>query len=328
MIRYDRKVDALSWRGDVSPVNASKNSLSLRRRVACACDPALNLTIGLDGNVDREVACCAKCGKVTASQLLTRHVHHNTFEPYDREEIALTPEVAAWLDLWPRLVTTERDEPLYFSHEFRCPTARELFERVAAARMAQLVLPRGRRMRQAGLPSTPPPTLPDALSDFSYVWEVAQAGPDRDPQRLLDCADPRFALSSALAIDSLLQRRDLPELLVDAVERGSHYRRMTACAVANEDLNIRAIILPPLLHWVENVFIEPGSGCEAWHVSAVLDTFKQWKPAPEIAAASLERAAQRIGRRDYELVRKITEVLRVIRGESPLPISTTPWFFN
>lgn len=283
--------------------------------------------------MDRGVHACLRCGTVTASELLTRHIHHNTFEPYDRREIPLTDAARSWLSAWPRLIRSDRGGPFCLPASTQIQSGRELFDRAAAARAEQHGWAPGRRLRAAGLPAGRPPSLPAPLEDFAYAWESSGFAPGDDARLLLRRADPRYRLSSPFAIDALLHRDDCVELVVREIREGDHYRRMTACAIAGEDATIRTAALPALLEWLTGVCLgpeaaQPGRLEESWHVAAVLDTVKRWRPAGEWVDTALASARERIGRRDFELVRKIDETLRVVKGEPPLPISTVPWFLQ
>lgn len=305
----------------------NSNLLTVSRAVQCTCDPRLNVQIGIEGNVYREVACCVKCGRITASYLLTQHVHHNTFEPVEREEIPLSAEAIAWFNRWPLLVETDNREIVYFPAGFRCGSAAELAQRVDREKARQFELPRGRRMRNAGIPTEPPPPIPEALADYGSVWEVARDSVTADARTLFAWADPRYWLSTDLAVDAFLQRSNRNELLRTAVLNGSHYERMTGCAIASVDEPTKALVLPLLLQWLEATVTAFGINAESWHLMAVLDVIAKWKPSPAVVAQPLERLSKEIGRRDYELVRKVTEILRAVRDEPPLPISSVPWFF-
>ncbi|PTY07596.1 hypothetical protein DB347_05010 [Opitutaceae bacterium EW11] len=311
----------------------TSSALSLDRSVTCACDRALHVPVALEPTMSRGVHACLSCGTVTASEMLTRHVHHNTFEPYDRREIPLDERARQWLSAWPRLIEVDRGGPFFVPASTRIAKSRDLFDLAQGLRAAQQTLPRGRRLREAGLPAEPPPPLPEALEDFALTWSYAGLQPSDDPQRLLARADPRRWLSSPLAIDTLLQRTDVAQLVVEAIRNGDHYRRMTACATATESPALREIALPALLAWLEGVCLshdpaDPERLDEPWHIAAALDQIRRWKPPAAAAEAALEKAKQRIGRRDFELVRQISEILRHLRGEPPLPVSSTPWFFR
>jgi hypothetical protein len=310
-------------------VKTSTPFLNVARSVQCTCDPALQVNIGLPGYREQHVATCLRCGQVTVSQLLLQHVHHNTYEPYGREEVSVTEEIRSWLAKWPRQIKTERQESLYFPASLRCSSPREMFDFVQSQKAAQLQLAEGRRLRLAGIPEESPPALPEVLNDFAQLWELNRAlQPSTDIEVLFKHADPRYFLSSALAIDALLSRDDLPGALRAAIFGDDHYGRMTACAIATEGLELRPLVLPMLLEWIERAASRFGQVCEPWQYREVLDRIKAWKPDAELAAEPLERAAKAIGARDYEMVRKITEIVRGVRGEPPLPISSVPWFFN
>ena len=76
--------------------------LPFELRVTCGCPAPFHLRVGLAETSSLEAAhACIRCGKLTVTEVLWEHSHHNTYNPYGRREKQLSPEVRAWLDHWP-----------------------------------------------------------------------------------------------------------------------------------------------------------------------------------------------------------------------------------
>jgi hypothetical protein len=300
--------------------------------LTCGCDRIFHLPLAFLISPDSEPAhACVRCGLIACTEVLWTHIHHNTFEPHGRREYSTTQEVRDWLDLWPRVLRgTGLNDYAFLPSTVRCTDITDFQLQSARAFASSRNLPRGRRLRQAGIPATPPPaSLPEQLKNYRTVWEQSQRlTPETDGTVLLENARPVYRLSSPLALDALLRREDLPALIARAAASPDHEDRETVCALVHEAPATLSLALPPLLAWLERA---PGFS------SAVLDDYRlhdllaflgRQKPAAAQIVPRLESVKSRLGRRAYEFSRKLTETIRALNDEPPLPVSSTPWFFS
>ena len=212
----------------------------------CDCDPALRLPVGLLPSPDRPaVSACLRCGALV-SDLWPQNT--------------LTPETLAWLDRWPRLLATTDGDFACLPSSLRCETLTELASLRTSAWAAQRHLPRGRRLRRAGWPKTPPPdSLPSSLSHYRLLWEAAGFTPATDLDTLLYWAHPAHTLESPLALDALLQRRDLRLLLPGLAHSPVLHRRIVLCALAREDASLVSLLRPHIQSWLQHHERAPDS---------------------------------------------------------------------
>ncbi|ATC63888.1 hypothetical protein CMV30_07965 [Nibricoccus aquaticus] len=310
-------------------MNPPAQSLPYERAVTCDCDRTFHLPLALLLSPDSEPAhACIRCGLITCTDVLWTHIHHNTFEPHGRREYPITDEARAWLDLWPRVLRgNNSDDYTFLPATVRCTDVTDFQLQSARAFSASRSLPRGRRLREAGLPSTPPPAcLPDQLKNYRTLWTLTQQlTPATDATLLLENARPSFRLSSPLALDALLHRTDLPEILARAAASPEH--RETVCALVHEDPATLPHALPGLLAWLDRTLSQPAAP-EDHRVHSLLDFFAKQKPAAAQIVPVLAAIKARLDRRAFELSRKLSETIRALNGEPASPVSTKPWFFN
>ena len=212
----------------------------------CDCDPALRLPVGLLPSPGQPgVSACLCCGSIV-SDLSPRET--------------LTPETRAWLDRWPRLLATPAGDFACLPSSLRCENPAALASLRTSAWNAQRHLPRGRRLRRAGWPKTPPPdSLPSSLSHYRLLWEAAGFTPATDLDTLLYWANPAHTLESPLALDALLQRRDLRLLLPGLTHSPVLHRRTVLCALAQEDASLVSLLRPHVQSWLQRHERAPDS---------------------------------------------------------------------
>ncbi len=310
-------------------MNPPAPSLPYERAVTCDCDRTFHLPLALLLSPESEPAhACVRCGHITCTDVLWTHIHHNTFEPHGRREYAISDEVRAWLDLWPRVLRGNNfDDYAFLPARVRCTDVTDFQLQAARAFSAARSEPRGRLLREAGIPSAPPPSsLPDQLKNYRLLWEFSrELTPTSDLTILLENARPSYQLSSPLALDALLRRTDLPEILPRAAASPEH--RETVCALVQEDPSTLPHALPGLLASLDRALSQP-SAPDDYRVHALLDFFAKQKPAAAQIVPALEVIKSRLDRRAYELSRKLSETIRALNGEPASPVSTKPWFFN
>ncbi len=306
-------------------------NLPFELRVTCGCPASFHFRVGLAETNSLEAAhACIRCGKLTATEVLWEHIHHNTYNPYGRREKQLTPEVHAWINRWPRVVEGAHEtEYVFLSAQTRCADEKELASVVALARAEQHSLPRGRRLHHVGAPAEPPPPeLPQALDDYRQLWRASQLTPSTDPDTLLRFANPRFRSTSALATDCLLQRSDIAYLIGQAAGNSDSTVRQTVYSIVKEEPALLPPALNSLLGWMDDVVGRQGINLEGQSLEELLSFLAKQKSSQARITPALEAAKSRLCRAAYELSRKFTEAIRALNGEPPLPITHTPWFFN
>jgi hypothetical protein len=313
-------------------MNTPAQSLPYERAVTCDCDRTFHLPLAFLISPGSDPAhACVRCGRITCTEVLWTHVHHNTYDPIGRREYPITDEIRAWLDLWPRvLMGATFDDYAFLPATTRCTDVTDFQLQSARAFASAKSRPAGRRLREAGLPSAPPPeNLPERLKNYREFWELGQRlTPARDAALLLNNARAMYRLSSAFAIDALLQRADLPEILARASASPENDDRETIFAIVREDPATLPLALPGLLAWLTQAADRPGTNFTGHHLPSLLDFFAAQKSAAAQIVPVLEAVKARVSRHAFEFSRKLTETIRALNGEPPLPISSKPWFFN
>jgi hypothetical protein len=311
--------------------SALPNDLPFELRVSCSCPSLFHLRVGLAETNSLEAAhACIRCGKLTATEVLWEHIHHNAYNPYGRREKQLPSGVLTWLDRWPRVIEGKHEtDYVFISPQTRCADEKELAKLIAETRETQLALPRGRRLHLFGAPSEPPPPeLPQAFEDYRQLWRASQLNPSTDPDTLLRFANPRFRPTSALATDCLLQRSDAAFLIGQAAANSDSSVRQTIYSIVKEEPALLPPVLNSLLGWMDDVIGRQGAGFEGQSLEELLGFLAKQKSAQARITPALEAAKARLSRAAYELSRKFTETIRALNGEPPLPATHTPWFFN
>jgi len=309
----------------------SPRDLPFELRVTCGCTAAFHLRIGLaETNSLEAVHACIRCGKLTATEVLWEHIHHNTYNPYGRREKPLSPGLLEWFNRWPRVIEGKGEADYVFvAPQVRCSSEEELAGLTARAREEQLSLPRGRRLHHVGTPVEPPPAdLPQALDDYRQLWRASQLSPSTDPSILLRFANPQFRSTCALATDCLLQRSDAAFLIGQAAASPDSSARQTVYSIVNEEPAMLPPALNSLLSWMDDMVGRHGATMEGQSLEELLSFLAKQKTAQARITPALEAAKSRLCRAAYELSRKFTETIRALNGEPPLPITHTPWFFN
>jgi len=305
--------------------------LPFELRVTCSCPASFHLRLGLaETNSFEAVHACIRCGRLTATEVLWEHIHHNTYNPYGRREKQLPAEVRAWLECWPRVIDGQHENDYVFvAPQTRCADENELINLTTRTRKEQLSLPRGRRLHHVGAPTEAPPAdLPQALEDYRQLWRASQLSSSTDPDTLLRFANPRIRSTSALATDCLLQRSDAAYLIGQAAANSDPSVRQTIYAIVNEEPALLPPALNSLLGWMDDVISRQGATFEGQSLEELLSFLAKQKSAQARITPALEAAKARLCRAAYELSRKFTETIRALNGEPPLPITHTPWFFN
>lgn len=221
-----------------------KPSVCTTRHI-CQCDSRLSLPLGTPGTANHPAAlACLRCGTISpATQNASACPSGEIF----------TPDSVAWLARWPRLLLSEDNDFVCLPAAVRCTTLDELETVRRAAWNAQRHLPRGRRLNRAGWPMTPPPdSLPSAFSHYRVLWEAAGFTSATDLDTLLYWAIPAHTLVSPLALNALLQRGDLRQLLPGLAHSPVLHRRTVLCALAQEDASLVPVLRPHLQSWLQH----------------------------------------------------------------------------
>jgi hypothetical protein len=312
-------------------MNPVARPLPFECAVTCGCDRMFHLPVGLLISPDAEPAhACVRCGHLTCTEVLWTHIHHNTYEPHGREEYAISEETRAWLDLWPRVLQGKNsNDYAYLQARTRCADVAE-FKHVAALAFASRPSPRGRRLREAGIPSAPPPaSLPGRLKNYRALWERNRdLTPDRDAAFLLANARPQYLISGPFAIDALLQRPDLPQILAGAASGADDENRESVYAIVREDSTTLPFALPHLLTWFQSAVSRPGADLSDYRLRYLVEFLTEQPAAATEIVPVLEAIKAGLDRRAFEFSRGLTVAIRVLKGEPPLPLSGTPWFFH
>jgi hypothetical protein len=312
-------------------MNPDATCLPFECAVTCGCDRAFHLPVALTISPDGEPAhACVRCGRITCTEVLWTHIHHNTFEPHGRKEYTITLETHAWLDQWPRAIPGEKlHDYAFLPASTRCADLAE-FQRVTARAFTARALPRGRRLREAGIPSDPPPAdLPAQLKNYRTLWERCRdLTPGCDAAFLLANAPTQYRISSPLAIDALLRRPDLPRILADAAGGQDDENRESVYAIVREDPATLPFALPHLLAWFQTTSSRPGADLNDYRLRYLVEFLAEQNPAASQIVPVLEAVKAGLNRRAFEFSRGLTAAIRVLNGEPPLPVSGTPWFFN
>jgi len=208
---------------------------------------------------------------------------------------SLTPESFLWLNRWPRLLATPDGDFACLPAAVRCTTLFELEVVRSAAWNAQRHLPRGRRLNRAGWPTSPPPnSLPSSLSHYRILWEAAGFTTATALDTLLYWADPAHALVSPLALDRLLQRRDLRALLPGLAHSPVLHRRTVLCALAQEDTSLIPLLRPHLQSWLQRHERAPDSS-QKRALSAEAEVCRASLKAWELARAFAQSDSSSVG---------------------------------
>jgi len=313
-------------------MNPPAQSLPYEHAVTCDCDRTFHLRLAfLVSFGDEPAHACVRCGRITCTDVLWTHVHHNTYDPIGRREYAITEETRAWLDLWPRVLRgNDFDDYAFLPATTRCTDVTDFQLQSARAFAASRSQPRGRRLREAGIPSTPPPaSLLKQLKNYQILWELAQEfTPDCDMGLLLRNAKPSYHIASPLALDALLQRSDLPDVFAQAFLTLGDETASTVCALVKENPATLPLALPGLLAWLDQIVRRPGANLYDHRLLSLLDFLAVQKNAADQIVPALEAIKANVDLREYEFLRKLIETLRVLKNEPPSPVSRKAWFFN
>lgn len=215
---------------------------------ACSCDNQFLLPVGLPGSGEHPaVFACVRCGALawTVSAGAQR---------------SLPPAAASWLNRWPRLLATPDGDFACLPAAVRCTSLDELETTRHTAWKNQRQLRPARRLNRAGWPMTPPPdSLPSSLSHYRLLWEAAGFTPATNLETLLYWAIPDDPLVRHFALNALLQRPDLRQLLPGLAHSPVLHRRTVLCALAKEDPSLVPSLRPHLQSWLQRHDREPDS---------------------------------------------------------------------
>ncbi|MGC4072473.1 MAG: hypothetical protein QM760_08150 [Nibricoccus sp.] len=312
-------------------MNPPAQSLPYERAVICHCDRTFHLPLALLISPDSEPAhACVRCGHISCTEVLWTHVHHNTFEPHGRREFPVSEETLAWLDLWPRVLRGNDFEDYAFLPSIvRCTDITDFQLQAARAFASSRTWPRGRRLREAGIPSVPPPaSLPKQLENYQTLWELShELTPDREIAFLLRNARPAYRLSSPLALDALLQRSDLPEVFAEASASQSYEDSEIVCALVRENPVTLPLALPGLLAWLDQAVGRPApfSTVTACTHCSISSPHKRARPSGSFQCSKQSSPASAATRTEFPQTHRDHPYAE---RRAAAPISQTPWFFN
>ncbi len=179
-------------------------------RCDCPAEFVMSILDTLPGDV--QMAACMKCGcsdlaDPVVSEDRPHDVQFHGYRLYD-----LSEEARDWASAWPRF-TVVNGRRVYLAANARFESGAECKASVAAAAEHQAGVTLRETLLALGIPSGPPPSLPDALAGFIEIWEGLQLNQETPVGQLLDAAT-RFNGPNQLAAEVLSQRSDLPELAV------------------------------------------------------------------------------------------------------------------
>jgi hypothetical protein len=306
----------------------SARQLPPERTVDCACDAALHVPV-LTRATPCRVNACLRCGTVTCTEAHVWEPRPHDVRVASHEVIPLPDALLAWLGTWPRLLERATGT-LYLAAGIRCPRADALPALLAeaAARDAGAGRrARGARLRGAGPPVSPPPVVPTELAAFAAVHAALALDPDTaDPAWLLaTAARHHWDAVGVVAIELVLRRGDAVALLRAAVRDGGADAHAGALAVLAEPPRaLLPTLLPALCASFDATPLERGASgrgsvAAAPRVGAALDLLVAPaslealpEPARREAALSLRTLAQRVGRHDWALVRRLQDAAHAL----------------
>jgi hypothetical protein len=275
------------------------NTPACSSRIGCECDSRFKLPLGVLPSADYPAAAtaCVRCGSLAWSTPTAPAQEDSASSGSLSTRATLTPESFTWLNRWPRLLATANGDFACLPAAVRCTTLFELEVVRNAAWNAQRHLPRGRRLNRAGWPVTPPPnSLPSSLSHYRILWEAASFTAATNLDTLLYWADPAHSLVSPIALDRLLQRRDLRALLPGLAHSPVLRRRVVLCALAQEDASLIPLLRPHVQSWLQRHERAPDSAqkrafsSEAEICRASLNAWELARAFAQDAASPIHRA--------------------------------------
>lgn len=297
--------------------------LTAESRVDCGCDPSFQLPVGVDptGNNHR-ITACLSCGKVEATEAAVDEPRAGDIRCHGHSVLALPGPLLEWFAQWPRMLMKWPYDYACLPSSTRCASAAELAETSAKAWADQAALPRGRRLRLAGVPRVPAPVpLPLHFQGYGVIWEALQLPAQTDPIRLFGMAQYPSG-TGPIAVDLILQREDRATLLKEFIAEPVPELRLGAFNVLLAERSLLPEVLPLLIELIGRipVFVDSESRrITAWReVEVLLEALSALKPVSGELGEALKALSTRIGRKDYELVRRISDTVRLLNGE-PVP---------
>lgn len=297
--------------------------LTAESRVDCGCDPSFQLPVGVDptGNNHR-ITACLSCGKVEATEAAVDEPRAGDIRCHGHAVLTLPAPLMKWFEQWPRMLMKWPYDYACLPSSTRCASAAELAETSAKAWAEQSALPRGRRLRLSGVPRVPASVpLPLHLQGYGVIWEALQLPAHTDPIRLFRMAQYPSG-TGPIGVDLILKRDDRVALLKEYILGSASDLRLGAFNVLLADRSLLPEVLPLLVELIERIPVFADSETRritAWRdVEVLLEGLSSLKPASGELAEALKALSTRIGRRDYELVRRISDTVRLLKGE-PVP---------
>jgi hypothetical protein len=285
--------------------------LAPEKQVDCPCNPRFEHPTLVDQTGrNTRVTACLHCGMVTAVESCVDEPRAGDIRLYGHMILDLPRDQFDWLASWPRRVRLDNGDSIFQPAALRCESVQDITQ----GREEQLRLRLAQRLRLWPLPSSPVPrTLVPDLREYDAIWRALQFTRETPLDALLPYADPRYS-TAPFALDVIVDRPDRDELLAEWLQGSNADLRHTAHAV----LRLLQPVPEPLLAIViEELTQTPLTrSSESSHrlelhdrVQATLDLLAALRPDLKKIAPALNDLKQRIGKRDYELVRSIDRLL-------------------
>lgn len=320
------------------PPSADGKSLG-ERTVACACDPAFYRPV-ISESVG--VNACLHCGTVTATRAVGDDGRYTGDAWTAYLPLEIPEQHLSWLARWPRIRVIRRhdilwpmaaelvrEDVIYLPAKRRFRSVEDLtrFEADLEADIAKT--PRGRRLRDAGTPSAPPPRdLATLFAEFHVLWDTLQLRADRPLPELIRHAQRRSP-GRFVASELLLERRDRLPIVLDALRSSDPEWQSAGHVLALGLQPTPPEVITCALELLEGIPMVPSADAPgriagfARFEALVLLLAELRARDPEVMAV-LQRLLRKVVRHDAHLVDPLRAALRVLRGESPPPLSFLP----
>jgi hypothetical protein len=289
------------------------------KQVDCPCDSRFESAVLLDQTGrNTRVTACLHCGVVSVVESCVDEPRAGDIRLYGHIVLELPAAQFAWLSTWPRRAGADGGDWLFVPAGWRCETLEELerkkrseWERQGRMRLAQ-------RFRLWPWPREPAPgLLPLHLREYDAIWRVLQFTRETPLETVLRCADPRFS-TAPFALDLIADRHDRDELVAGWLRGNSDDSRRIAHALLRmldplpEEL--LAIVVDDLARTPLARSSESSHRLELHNrIQLSLDLLSTLRPDLQLIAPALTDLKQRIGKRDYELMQSIGQLLSALK---------------
>ncbi|MFO1460743.1 MAG: hypothetical protein U1G08_15230 [Verrucomicrobiota bacterium] len=319
------------------PPPAGGNSLG-ERTVACACDPAFYRPV-ISESVG--VNACLRCGTVTATRAVGDDGRYTGDAWTAYLPLEIPEDHLSWLARWPRIRVIHRhilwpmaaelvrEEVVYLPATRRFRSVEDLTRFEADRKADAAKTPRGLRLRDAGTPSAPPPKdLATLFAEFHVLWDSLQLRANQPLPELIRYSQRRCP-GRFVASELILERRDRLPIVLDALRSPDSEWQSAGHVLALALQPTPPEVITTALELLEGIPMLPSAdvpgriAAYGRFESLVLLLAELRTRDPEVIAV-LQRLLRKVVRHDANLVDPIRTALRILRGESPAPLSFLP----